>query len=357
MRPRGTTSRRVFVALLTLTAAAAINAGLDRPGAPRETAAGLALGTSLWSPRRTPQLVVDAVGAQHLQRDLEGAAGPNRACFQVEDAVSRTPIAGLERDSPLAPASTMKLITAIAALDALGTDFRFTTAVTPSRPPRDGIVDRLFLVGGGDPLLATPERIAVDASDPETAGLAATNLATLADAIAAAGIRAVPEGVTAVDTHYDATRYLDVWPASVRSAIGPVGALTVNDGFTGAAGTGAVASDPALNAAAELSRLLEARGVPTGTPGRADAAPDGSVVASVESPPLPEVLTEMLSASDNLTAEMLVRELGRGPGPPQPVAASKPSATDSARSVSTSPMRRSWTDRGLLETAGSIARR
>jgi D-alanyl-D-alanine carboxypeptidase/D-alanyl-D-alanine-endopeptidase (penicillin-binding protein 4) len=77
------------------------------------------------------------------------------------------------------------------------------------------------------------------------------------------------------------------------------------------AGTGAAVADPAVNAAAELTRLLVARGVAVGTAGRAERAPDGATrIASLDSPALPGVLEEMLSASDNLTAEMLTRELG-----------------------------------------------
>ena len=47
------------------------------------------------------------------------------------------------------PASTMKLLTTVAALQALGPEHRFTTSVvaTPQSP-------RIVLVGGGDPLLA-----------------------------------------------------------------------------------------------------------------------------------------------------------------------------------------------------------
>ena len=170
----------------------------------------------------------------------------------------------------------MKLLTATAAVAALGPDFHFTTQAVAPADVRDGALERLFLVGGGDPLLATPERIALDARDAELAGLPNTPLATLADRIVAAGVRRIPGGVVGVDDRYDRTRYLPEWPASVRTDIGPIGALTVNDGRAGPAGTGAAAADPAVNAATELSRLLVARGVAVGTPGRADHAPDGA---------------------------------------------------------------------------------
>jgi len=46
------------------------------------------------------------------------------------------------------PASTMKLLTSLAALEAIGTDHRFETTVR--RVPG---TNRILLVGGGDPLL------------------------------------------------------------------------------------------------------------------------------------------------------------------------------------------------------------
>lgn len=60
-------------------------------------------------------------------------------------------------DAPLPPASTMKAITALYALDRLGADHRFRTRVL-----RAG--DMLILAGGGDPVLSTDDlaRLAAD---------------------------------------------------------------------------------------------------------------------------------------------------------------------------------------------------
>ena len=314
MNQSGTWGRRVLVVLLAVTAVAAIVTSFQRGTPPPARAATPALGTPMWSIRRTPQPVVDAVGAQHLAERLQVQTNGNRACFVVRD--SQTELAGGSADQPLAPASTLKLLAATTAIADLGADFHFTTSVQGSGPPANGSVDRLYLVGRGDPLLATPERIALDQRDPDTAGLASTPLAVLADRIAAAGIHAVPGGVVGVDAHFDRTRYVPEWTAAARASIGPVGALTVNDGFAGANGTGAPAANPAVNAATELTRLLTARHIAVGAPSSGDA-PNGRVdIASIDSPPLPAILTEMLSASDNLSAEMLVRELGAHAGSP-----------------------------------------
>ncbi len=310
----GTAARRVLVALLAITAAVAVLGAFQRPGAARTTRPGATLGTPIWSTRRIPQPVVDAVGAQHLQAALVDRLGSFQGCFSVHDEIA--PAATLNIHEPQTPASTIKLLTATAALHTLGAAFHFTTAVVAPSAPSAGAVDRLIMIGGGDPLLATPERIALDAADPDTAGLAATPLATLADRIVAAGIRSVPGGVVGTDDRYDSARDVPAWNESRRASVGPIGALTVNDGYGGASGTGSAAADPALNAATELTRLLSARGVSVGPPRRGVGreAEQQTKIASLDSPPLPLVLAEMLSASDNLTAEMLMRELGARAG-------------------------------------------
>ena len=310
--PRGALVRRGLVVVLAIVAAVAITSALQQPSAAHPRRPGPSLGTPLWSIRRTPQPVTDAVGVQHLQTALTAATGGNRACFDVQSGTTVLATAAL--DTALTPASTIKLLTATAALDQLGADFHFTTTVQSSAAPRAGTVDRLYLVGHGDPLLASPERIATDQQDPETAGLATTPLATLAERIKAAGVTAIPGGIVGVDNRYDSIRYALDWPASTRAAIGPIGALTVNDGYSGPAGSGAAVSDPALNAAAELTRLLKGLGVSAGTPTHGDVPPKAEAIASIDSPPLPLILTEMLSASDNLTAEILIRELGARAG-------------------------------------------
>lgn len=70
-----------------------------------------------------------------------------------------------QADLAMAPASTLKTVTALYALDRLGRDHRFVTRVL-----RDG--DRLVLAGGGDPVLDT-DSLAVLAKDTAVA-LAAT---------------------------------------------------------------------------------------------------------------------------------------------------------------------------------------
>ncbi|HKA92714.1 MAG TPA: D-alanyl-D-alanine carboxypeptidase, partial [Acidimicrobiia bacterium] len=190
------------------------------------------LATPLWSPRRLPQPIVDAVGAQRLQARLDAEIGANQSCIIVDDGAGA--VASRDPGAALAPASTEKLLTATAALSTMGADFKYETNAVAPAAPANGTVERLWLVGSGDPGLATPEYQALIASDPETREEVTTPLASLADSIVAAGVRNVPGGVQGDDSRYDRTRYLPTWKDSYRTdgQVGPVGALTVNHGFS-----------------------------------------------------------------------------------------------------------------------------
>src|SRR5262249_3995399 len=144
------------------------------------------LTTPLWSARRTALPIRHLVATQRLQRDLDARTQGTDACYSVQDAAG--PVVTTSADTPRIPASTQKLLTATAALDVLGPDFKYETkAVATGKPAADGTLDQLWLVGAGDPAIVTPEAQAKQAADPLTAGDASTSLATLADAIVAAG--------------------------------------------------------------------------------------------------------------------------------------------------------------------------
>jgi D-alanyl-D-alanine carboxypeptidase/D-alanyl-D-alanine-endopeptidase (penicillin-binding protein 4) len=70
-------------------------------------------------------------------------------------------------------------------------------------------------------------------------------------------------------------------------------------------------SDPVIGAANVLTDLLVERGISVGTPAVAGATPAGSpTITSINSLPLPAILAEMLTTSDNSTAEMVLKEIG-----------------------------------------------
>src|SRR5262245_36726577 len=269
--------------------------------------------TPLWSPRRLPGPFVDPLNAQHqrvagiaYQQALDAdVARYGIACFLVERG--STVLAEHNADVPLLPASTQKLLTAAAALTTLGPDFRFDTDVeATSEGPT---LDRLWFVGVGDPVIRTAQYMDEGVSTP---------LESLADAIVAKGIRRIG-AVVGDDSRYDSVRFLPTWNASYRTDfdIMPVGALEVTQSVAFVNGKPVAADDPAIFAASELTRLLRARGVSVGEPTRG-VVPDGATsVASVTSQPLRTIVRWMLLTSDNMTAEMLTKELGmqtRGAG-------------------------------------------
>ncbi|MFM8775456.1 MAG: D-alanyl-D-alanine carboxypeptidase, partial [Actinomycetota bacterium] len=65
-------------------------------------------------------------------------------------------------------------------------------------------------------------------------------------------------------------------------------------------------------AALEFTKLLVARGITVrDAPNSGVASADIPVIASLESVPMSQIVAEMLTTSDNTTAELLVKEIGR----------------------------------------------
>jgi D-alanyl-D-alanine carboxypeptidase/D-alanyl-D-alanine-endopeptidase (penicillin-binding protein 4) len=301
MRPRA-----LVAGVLAVAAAIALVVAFTTGGsgtAAQATTPIPALATPLWSVRRVPEPIVDAVGAQHLQAALDTAAPGDGTCFVV--SANGHTLATHGADTPLIGASTQKLLVAAAALSTLGPDSTFQTRVVASAPPSDGTVDKLWLVGGGDPVLATGDYVAFLQSQPKTKGDVTTSLESLADAIVAKGVHSIPGGVVGDDSRYDEQRYLPTWKDTYRTdgEIGPMSALTVNDGYSSwSPARKIVVDDPTRNAAAELTDLLKARGVQVGAPGTGTAPGDATDIASIQSSPLRDIVHSMLSSSDNLTA-------------------------------------------------------
>ncbi|MTB84021.1 D-alanyl-D-alanine carboxypeptidase/D-alanyl-D-alanine-endopeptidase [Nocardioides sp. zg-578] len=204
------------------------------------------------------------------------------------------------------PASTTKVVTAVAALLAMDPDTTFSTSVVEDGPR--GIV----LVGGGDPLLASePTRAGGDedrAVWPDRA-----DVRTLARETAAA-LKA--EGRTRVRVGYDTSLFSGPadnprWRADYvpDGVVSPTTSLWVDEGRP-AEGFGRVA-DPALTAATVFAGELSRRGIQVVGVPRERAAPDGATeLASVTGAPLSQIVEHVLAVSDNEAAEVLLRHVG-----------------------------------------------
>lgn len=204
---------------------------------------------------------------------------------------------------PVVPASTLKLLTATAALEALGPDHTFTTSVVAGATARE-----IVLVGGGDPYL---ERGAV--ADDEQAYPPRADVATLARFTAKA-LRA--DGVRRVRLAYDDSLFTGPTASAqwrpdyvTDGVVSPITALWVDQG-RGPDGWSRVA-DPSLEAARTFASALSRVGVRVqGEPRRALAPAGAGVLAEVESAPVDQIVERVLDVSDNEGAEVLARHVG-----------------------------------------------
>ncbi len=266
-------------------------------------------GFPLLSPRRVPEALAEPVAIRRIADYLAPvtAGWPEPSCLVVY--ADDHQVLDFNGDLALTPASVEKLMTAVAALDDLDPNSRFTTSIVAAAPSVEGVIEGdVWMVGGGDPVLATREYAESFRRQPQLF----TPLEDLADAIDAAGVTRITGRILGDDSRYDRVRFLSAWPERYRAQknAGPIGALAVNDGFEQWDPVRVEAADPAAHAAAMLAALLAERGIVVGGTGVGEAPPAGVVVAEVQSPPVAEIVREMLRESDNDTAESLIRELG-----------------------------------------------
>jgi D-alanyl-D-alanine carboxypeptidase/D-alanyl-D-alanine-endopeptidase (penicillin-binding protein 4) len=293
---------------------AAVRADADASARPRKV---VHVTTPVLSARRVPEVIAAPVADRRLRTALDAlvATTPGTTCVAV--TVAGRPVYAAQGSTPLVPASLAKLLTAAVAVDVLGADSTLTTRVVTSTAPDDGVVDGdLWLVGGGDPVLATASYAARFRRQPQVH----TELERLAQLVVDAGVREVRGGVMGDESRYDADRYPDSWPQRWvdQDQSGPLSALTVDDAWVTYPPNPDTrlpdeepAADPAVHAATVLTRLLVERGVAvTGVPGSGTAPVGSTELAAVASPPVRELVAEMLAESDNQTAELLTKEIG-----------------------------------------------
>lgn len=280
------------------------------PGPPPEAAAP-ALLTPMLTYRRAPERVATAGDDNRLADAMAELAFfvDDRSCLAV--SVDGRPVIAHNADVPVIPASTNKLVLAAVALEQLGGDYTFTTNVV-APPVVDGEIDGdVFLVGGGDPLLVSNDYPIADDRYPE---FNTTSLDALADGVVGSGVTRIRGVVRGDGSRYDDQFVNPSWGPDVAFIdAGPYDALVVNDART--LGRFGRQPDPNRAAAQEFVRLLRNRGVRVdGGSGIGVADATLPVLAGVVSRPLTDVLAEMLTTSDNDTAEMLLKELGVADG-------------------------------------------
>jgi D-alanyl-D-alanine carboxypeptidase/D-alanyl-D-alanine-endopeptidase (penicillin-binding protein 4) len=310
------------------------------------------------APPRTPleAALKRALGAKALQ----GA----RVSALVVDVTSGEVLFAQSPDRAMVPASNLKILTALVALETFGPSHRFTTRVlADAAPDAEGAVDTLYLQGGGDPTLTSESwwRLAAD--------------------LRLAGLRRVRRGLVVDDSAFDGVRWHPAWgTVTSRAYYAPVGALTANYGafavqvepgrqegdpvrvvvdppvdflrvvnraHSGAPGSasslsvGRVAgqqgdevrvsgrlpaggegrrlyrsvSDPARYAAAVARLQLEAHGIRVGPEfARSAVPPQAQELLAFEGRPLAEIVQLLVKYSNNSIAEALLKSLGARDG-------------------------------------------
>jgi D-alanyl-D-alanine carboxypeptidase/D-alanyl-D-alanine-endopeptidase (penicillin-binding protein 4) len=190
----------------------------------------------------------------------------------------------------LEPASNEKLSVTYAALLELGPSYRYPTElVGEGKRVGSTWVGRLVLKGFGDPALTT------------------SDLKHLAKIVWRLGIRRITGGIVGDASFFDRETTATGWlPSYAGIESPPMSALIVDR----AARNGRLVVDPALAAAAELDRLLHARGVAARGASTGRAWPRARPLATIYSEPLSEILQFMDHYSDNFTAEMVLKAIG-----------------------------------------------
>jgi D-alanyl-D-alanine carboxypeptidase/D-alanyl-D-alanine-endopeptidase (penicillin-binding protein 4) len=232
-----------------------------------------------------------AISAPVLQAKLTREmrhAGPFSGAF-VRDLDTKQTLFAAKADVARPPASVEKLYTTSTALLRYGPDATFHTTVAGS-----GFLDpdgvwrgNLYLRGGGDPML--------DAAD----------LRSLAAQLEANGVLRVDGSVLGDESRFDALRGSFDSGGDYDSDIGgALGALTLNRGFS-------KDGQPAAQAARQFAKTLRMDGIRVDGRSGAGTTPDrASQLATVDSPPIRDLIRFTNVPSDNFLAETLVKDLG-----------------------------------------------
>jgi serine-type D-Ala-D-Ala carboxypeptidase/endopeptidase (penicillin-binding protein 4) len=246
-----------------------------------------------------------ATPLQRLHSQLTAAlSGQGRQVgVLVEDIPSGTVLYTRASSVPRPPASVEKLYTTAAAINLLGPTARFPTEVAGTgKLGRGGVWHgNLYLRGGGDPTFGdgTWNREYADGYGP--------NAAQLVSQLRKAGIRRVSGHIFADESLFDRDRGGPFThnKADIPDYGGEMSALVYDHGMS------ARRMSPAVFAAHELALTMRSSGMRVRASPQTRRTPVSAVqLARVESPPLSVLLRLMDVPSDDLIADMLVKQMG-----------------------------------------------
>jgi serine-type D-Ala-D-Ala carboxypeptidase/endopeptidase (penicillin-binding protein 4) len=221
---------------------------------------------------------------------------------EVVDVVTGETLYALDADTPATPASTAKLLTAMAALTTLDPADTLPTTVVEGATPGE-----VVLVGTGD--------VTLSRTAPSRLYPGAPTLADLAQQVVAA----LPAGTPVTRVVVDNSAFSDPLTAAgwgsgdaPSTYAAPVTATAV-DGARVSPDSEARSGQPGLDAG---SALADALGAPGATVVLGEAPEGARTLATVESAPVVRLVEQTLSLSDNMLAESLARQVAIARGEP-----------------------------------------
>ncbi len=281
----------VVAVAAVLTTGRSTEAAAAKPTPPAATANPGVVPVADSAPKPTPGGLAVALAPALADPNLGNFTG------RVTDAITGTELWARGAEVPMQPASTVKMLTAAAALLTLDRDARLTTRVRAGDRP--GVV---VLEGGGDPTLsAAPKGTPPWYRD-------AARIDDLAEQVQRSGIE-----VTAVRVDvnaYSGPTMAPGWdPVDIDGGdIAPMEPVMLDGGRTQPVSVDSARSrTPALDAGRALAVALEVD--PAAVTILPPGARTGDELASVQSPPLMQRLRDMMNASDNVMAESIGREV------------------------------------------------
>ncbi|MFG1920547.1 D-alanyl-D-alanine carboxypeptidase/D-alanyl-D-alanine-endopeptidase [Cryptosporangium sp. NPDC048952] len=212
----------------------------------------------------------------------------------VRDAENGTTLFSRNADTPVTPASTTKTVTAAGVLLAYGPAHRLTTKVV-----KGATESEIVIVGGGDPTLAFGKEMSYPGS---------ARLDVLAKDVKAA-LKGAPVTRIVVDsTLFSGPAAAPGWDSDIISDnySAPVNALTADGGRVEptADHEGQRAAAPDKFVGQRFAQLIGAGGAEV-VEGR--AADGAEQLGELKSPPLSHIVDAMLTESDNVIAESMLR--------------------------------------------------
>lgn len=207
--------------------------------------------------------------------------------------------------TPERTGSVMKLLTASAALQVLGPDYRLTTAVYAGTEPGS-----IVIVGGGDPTLSrtAPGTQSVYPDAPKLSDLAAQVIATLGPG--------VPVTSIVLDSSYwdSGDKWDSTWERTEQTTgyLSETTALQVDGDRSDPTKTVSPRStDPVQAAGVAFAAALGVPGVPLSL---GTVTPGAQQLGAVQSQPISSLINTMLLTSDGSLAESLGRVTSRVAG-------------------------------------------